>query len=32
VALAVPAYESGEAFIEVVGRSAHPSFFLLTVA
>jgi hypothetical protein len=32
VALAVPAYESGETFIEVAGLSAHPSLFLLTVA
>jgi hypothetical protein len=32
VALAVPAHESGETFIEVVGLSGHPSFFLLTVA
>jgi hypothetical protein len=32
VALAVPAYESGETFIEVIGPSPHPSFFLLTVA
>jgi hypothetical protein len=32
VALAVPAHESGESFIEVIGLSAHPGFFLLTVA
>jgi hypothetical protein len=30
--LAVLAYESGEAFVELVGLSARPSFFLLTVA
>jgi hypothetical protein len=28
----VPAYESGESSIEVIGLSPHPGFFLLTVA
>jgi hypothetical protein len=30
--LAVLAYESGEAFVKLVGLSARPSFFLLAVA
>jgi hypothetical protein len=32
VALAVPPHENSESFIEVLGVSAHPGFFLLTVA